>query len=220
MINTWFTLPAETALALRRKHPIISVTAPESVGTTLAAVLDVPHKDAPPQEWKFQFHTGWLGYPHKSDLDSPEKAVYQFKTTFAACAEPFHSVAAAMPDDAIPPVDDGWQFNPIGDFTWNNHGGKVTLAGDAAHSMLPHRGQGLNNAIMDAAGLVEVVEKVTAGAQELSEAVKAYEEEMRPRGAKEVELSFQAMQANSTKNITKSPLYKFVLHRYTEETGA
>jgi 2-polyprenyl-6-methoxyphenol hydroxylase-like FAD-dependent oxidoreductase len=44
--------------------------------------------------------------------------------------------------------------------------------------VLPHRGQGLNNAICDAANIVDVLVAVQKGEQSLSDAIKEYEDEM------------------------------------------
>ena len=41
----------------------------------------------------------------------------------------------AVAEDEIMPVYPGHQWAPT--MTWNNYDGKVTIAGDAAHSMLP-----------------------------------------------------------------------------------
>jgi 2-polyprenyl-6-methoxyphenol hydroxylase-like FAD-dependent oxidoreductase len=135
MMNTWARMPAETALALRAVHPIIS----QSINTdnkygNLVAILDKPSKDAPPETWKFQVYAGWKGKPRKADLDTPEKALKHFKMILAQQAEPFKSVSKAFKDSDVVPVDAGWNFKPIGDFNWDNHGGKITIAGDAAHS--------------------------------------------------------------------------------------
>jgi 2-polyprenyl-6-methoxyphenol hydroxylase-like FAD-dependent oxidoreductase len=42
----------------------------------------------------------------------------------------------ALKDDEIVPVDRGAQFSP---FRWDNRDGRITLAGDAAHAMLPRK---------------------------------------------------------------------------------
>ena len=59
--------------------------------------------------------------------------------------------------------------------------------------VLPHRGQGLNNAICDAAHLLDALKEVFDGSKNLEQAIKEYEDEMRPRGAKEVNLTYQRM---------------------------
>lgn len=48
--------------------------------------------------------------------------------------EPFRTASVALPEDEILPIDQSQQWAPI---EWDNRHGTVTLAGDAAHSMLP-----------------------------------------------------------------------------------
>ena len=48
--------------------------------------------------------------------------------------EPFRTAGVALPEDEILPIDQSQQWAPI---EWDNQRGTVTLAGDAAHSMLP-----------------------------------------------------------------------------------
>lgn len=214
MINTWATLPAPVARGLRAKHPILSQALhPEVQVGALIATLDVPSPDASPEHWKFQIYSGWKGEPRKADLDTNEKAMEHFKRIFEQIAEPFYSVGKSLPSDLILPVDDGWNFEPNGDFEWDNHGGKVTLAGDAAHSMLPHRGQGLNNAIMDAAKIVQAIKAWTDGSTSLQKPIQEYEDEMRPRGTREVETSLETMISQWKKDLDKSPLFTIGFHR-------
>lgn len=49
--------------------------------------------------------------------------------------DPFKTGFLAIPDDEILPIYAGHQWAPT--MEWDNHSGRVTLAGDAAHSMLP-----------------------------------------------------------------------------------
>jgi len=53
----------------------------------LVAILDVPTKDAPLEEWKFQIFSGWQGDPRKADLDSSKKAMRHFNAAFEQIAE-------------------------------------------------------------------------------------------------------------------------------------
>ena len=79
--------------------------------------------------------------------------------------------------------------------------------------MLPHRGQGLNNAIMDAGVLADAIPKIYGGEKDLKQAIEEYESEMRPRGTEEVELTLQQMRTAAARELEKSPLYKFGFHR-------
>jgi hypothetical protein len=110
-----------------------------------------------------------------------------FKEAASKYAEPWRSAVQWLPDDTyISPDNIRYWADPIHWPTWN---GKVTLAGDAAHPMMPFRAQGLNNAMQDShnyvAGLVEVIE----GRKTLSDAINEYSNESLDRGAKEIKLS-------------------------------
>jgi salicylate hydroxylase len=61
--------------------------------------------------------------------------------------------------------------------TWCN--GRLTLLGDAAHPMLPHLGQGANQAIEDGVALAILL--AGRGADEVPAALRAYENLRRPR---------------------------------------
>ena len=65
----------------------------------------------------------------------------------------------------------------------------MTLAGDAAHSMPPDRGPGLNHAINDAYNFVAIVKRIDSGGKGQREILEAYSDEVAERGAKETQLS-------------------------------
>jgi len=79
--------------------------------------------------------------------------------------------------------------------------------------MLPHHGQGFNNAIMDATLLVEVLKEVYEGQKTLSEAIQGHEDEMRPRGTKEVETTLETMNTQAERDLKKPPLFTIGLNR-------
>jgi 2-polyprenyl-6-methoxyphenol hydroxylase-like FAD-dependent oxidoreductase len=56
---------------------------------------------------------------------------------------------------------------------------RVTLAGDAAHAMLPTLGLGANLALRDAAHLLDRLSAAARGEQALVPAIGAYEQDMR-----------------------------------------
>lgn len=81
--------------------------------------------------------------------------------------------------------------------------GRVTLLGDAAHTMTPFRGIGANTALKDAVDLAcrfEENKSALAGKTEVTanvdvvEMLKAYEKEMIPRGREAVESSVMMLQ--------------------------
>lgn len=106
-----------------------------------------------------------------------------------------------------------WESKP-----WDTHEGRVTLAGDAAHPMPPHRGQGLNHAIQDAYNLVNILAKSpsASGDEEtsLAKQIQNYSDEVARRGADEVNLSKQnAFMALNWKTLHQSPVMKHSLDR-------
>jgi salicylate hydroxylase len=72
---------------------------------------------------------------------------------------------------------------------------RVTLIGDAIHSMTPYRGIGANVALRDAALLCRQLTRAARGEAALLEAIAEYEREMRRYGFAAVKASLEAMKA-------------------------
>jgi 2-polyprenyl-6-methoxyphenol hydroxylase-like FAD-dependent oxidoreductase len=79
------------------------------------------------------------------------------------------------------------------------------------------RGQGLNNAMQDAAEIVDAVKAAVVGSSSLAEAVTGYEERMRPRGARDVALSFETASKLYVSELQESPMFKLGLHKVDAE---
>lgn len=79
---------------------------------------------------------------------------------------------------------------------WDNKGARVTLVGDAAHAMLPSRGQGMNHALEDVGRLVAQMERVKRGTP-VAEALRVYEQEVVERGRDAVVRSLEDCRANT-----------------------
>ncbi|OQE16092.1 hypothetical protein PENSTE_c025G05495 [Penicillium steckii] len=75
---------------------------------------------------------------------------------------------------------------------WENHDGRVTLAGDAAHAMTMYRGEAANHGLLDAYHLAAAIEAVYRGNLSASDAIDGFESEMRKRTSRAVRLSRQA----------------------------
>ena len=71
---------------------------------------------------------------------------------------------------------------------------RITLIGDAIHSMTPYRGIGANIALRDAALLCANLKDAALGACEIEAAINDYERQMREYGFAAVRASLQAMQ--------------------------
>jgi len=130
-----------------------------------------------------------------------DNAITYLKEMSNNICEPFRSAIQWIPPGSIFSLT---QLNYWVTIPWNNRGSRVTLAGDAAHSMLPSksscrqseltlpmlnsrigRGQGMNHALDDADKLVAQFVRVNRGTP-LGEALKTYEDELFERGPKAV----------------------------------
>jgi 2-polyprenyl-6-methoxyphenol hydroxylase-like FAD-dependent oxidoreductase len=75
---------------------------------------------------------------------------------------------------------------------------RITLLGDAIHSMTPYRGIGANVAIKDAARLKRALVTAHRGERDLIEAIRDYETGMREYGFRAVRNSLKAMHQTVT----------------------
>jgi salicylate hydroxylase len=78
------------------------------------------------------------------------------------------------------------------------HTGRITLLGDAIHSMTPYRGVGANVALKDAARLKRALVAAQRGERDLVEALHDYETHMRDYGFRAVRNSLKAMHQTVT----------------------
>ncbi|KAH6717106.1 hypothetical protein BKA61DRAFT_718859 [Leptodontidium sp. MPI-SDFR-AT-0119] len=198
---------AEKAKFVRSAHPVFSFAVKPGLLSFLS-IQDVPDPEDP-ANWRFQVVTSWLGREDDS-LDTAGRLA-QVKQKASTMCEPFRSAVMWMPDDTKITYDKMAYWVPI---PWDNHDGRVTLAGDAAHPMTPHRGQGLNHAICDASHFVDTVQKVVAGASSLKDAITTYSEEVVRRGADEVLISKQnAIMMLNWDQLMESPMMKRSLQK-------
>lgn len=82
----------------------------------------------------------------------------------------------------------------------------VTLLGDAAHPMSPFKGQGANQALLDAVSLARALRRAElfGGTAPLCEALKQYEDEMLARSASKVVASRAAAECLHSASATSS----------------
>ncbi|ESK87238.1 fad binding domain-containing protein [Moniliophthora roreri MCA 2997] len=129
--------------------------------------------------------------------------------------EPFRSIWEAVPEGAQVWCNrlSSWPTEE-----WDNRNGRVTLVGDAAHPMLPHRGQGLNSAIQDVARLSECLrfhyhpnpnpDRKVLGP--FKKALDVYEKELWKRGRDAVIMSDENAEAvHDWERLRMSPLWRF-----------
>lgn len=73
--------------------------------------------------------------------------------------------------------------------TWRSPNGRVVLAGDAAHAVIPHAAQGPSAAIEDAAVLAETLTWAFQHSRPIESATEAYERIRKPRATRMQEIS-------------------------------
>jgi len=159
--------------------------------------------------WTFHYVITWPkelpGMPYKGQSNADRLRVLKsFADDFA---EPRRSALAWMPEDQDVPNDTIKIWVPT---PWDNRGGQVTLAGDAAHAISFHRGQGMNNATVDCANFVIAMEKIIAGEETKAAAINEYEKEVIDRGAYEAALSRQlTLNIHHWDRFLESPIMKY-----------
>jgi len=138
--------------------------------------------------------------PEAPATKGPE-ALAWVKETSGDLIEPFRGTIMGTRESEGCYVDEMRTWVPV---EWDTRGGRVTLAGDAAHPMLVYRGQGYQHAVLDAQRFVEALVSVREGRVGREEAIKAYTDDVVERGAKAVTQSLKeaemSMDLESIKN--------------------
>ncbi|KAK3389565.1 putative monooxygenase [Podospora didyma] len=180
------------AKIIRMDHPIC-VIAPTADGAIFSAVQNVPDpKD--PANWTFHVAKVWKD---NVDLLVGQEAIAKTKAlTGPDVSEPFRSAIEWIPDNANFFISQlrYWVTVP-----WDNRRGRVALVGDAAHCLLPGRGQGLNHAVKDVDQLISQLVEAKEMRKTFQEALNAYEADVFVRGRKAVLESVE-----DTETITKA----------------
>jgi len=206
---------AEQAVKMEKMmHPIVDVGVhPKSMYIGIF-LLDKPDLDRP-ESWIFYILATWPQEGRNEAGSADQNMVDELRKRGTDWADPFKSAVEWIPTGtqakAVP-------FKIWGATSgWNNHNGRVTLAGDAAHSMTFHRGQGANNAIKDSERFVAAMVKVRSGEVPLSEAVSQYDEDVISRGRQEVEISrLQTEAFHDHANFLNSPVVKHGIKPLTD----
>lgn len=185
----------DRALFLRAKphHPLYQIASHPNGYFAWLCLHDGDDPDHP-ENWTFNHYISFREPRNATNDRSNAEHVAHQKEMARQFTDPFKCVFEWMPDDH--PVSYGKlrQWDPSEpEHKWDNHDGRVTLAGDAAHPMTFQRGQGLNHAIMDSFLLCKGIESFWNSGdfslEQRAAAITDYENEMIPRGGEEVRLS-------------------------------
>ncbi|KAE9367051.1 FAD/NAD(P)-binding domain-containing protein [Stipitochalara longipes BDJ] len=178
----------------------------------MIAISNVPDPNDP-TTWEFYLAHSILG-------DSPQgldnaTILASLKSHGQKLADPF-KISIMEISESTPVFNDRlYYWIPI---PWDNHDGRMTLAGDAAHPMPPYRGQGLGQSIRDATLLVGALKaKKESFKSSIPSLINDYEEEMIKRSKEEVEMSVQALNlAHDWEKLLKSPIMKLAGRKISE----
>jgi 2-polyprenyl-6-methoxyphenol hydroxylase-like FAD-dependent oxidoreductase len=128
-MNFSFTMPAEKALYLDRvMNPNVDVaTHPKNMYIGLF-LLDKPDLSKP-ETWVFYLLVTWP-IETKEDEENTENRLERLRAHMEGWADPYKSVVEWLPEDVEIKPDQLRIWSPK---PWDNHKGRVTLCGDAAH---------------------------------------------------------------------------------------
>jgi 2-polyprenyl-6-methoxyphenol hydroxylase-like FAD-dependent oxidoreductase len=130
----------------------------------------------------------------------------ELKELAAHLAEPWKSSLLWIPDGTDVSLNSVSYWPTI---PWDSRQGTLTLAGDSAHPVPPHRGQGLNHGIADAHNFIKAMLDIKEGRKTREEAIEEYNAELVKRGADEVETSRRnALLVHDFEKFMDSPVLK------------
>lgn len=184
-----------------RQNPIISMGIHPGGHWQWISVQDVPDANDP-ATWVFQLQSTWESVDGEEGVGTLEN----LKKHAEGYGEPFRSANLWIPECTKVFENKLSYWEPK---AWDSRGGRVLLAGDAAHPMTFHRGQGLNHGIADARRVVLGLKEAVLGKVGLGEMVEGYQKEMIERAGDEVRLSLMNTEMlHDWERVKESPLMK------------
>ncbi|KAG6007143.1 hypothetical protein E4U21_006327 [Claviceps maximensis] len=172
--------------AIIKAHPVASIMmGTESVGAVGVMSTSDPRDRS---TWTTFWTKLWRG---ESLNLSGKDALRYIESNTPPLRDVFQSAIEWTPRDSSVYINEMKYWIPT---PWDNLGGRVTLAGDAAHPMLIYRGQGFQHSITDVDNYVETLTRLElagGGDARRANALMNYDAEMISRGAKAVQQSLE-----------------------------
>ncbi|KAJ4155532.1 hypothetical protein LMH87_000772 [Akanthomyces muscarius] len=196
LLGATLTLPAADAQPLLAIDPLLFQGCHPATGNYLwISLLDSPEINGTlgsgRETYKFQVIESWLA---KTPEDEVPASDAERIDVMKRRAQEFHpslrDVVHKLSSDSSEVVEILLQDWPCQAF--DNRGGRVTLAGDAAHAMTMYRGEAANHGLLDARNLCKALTSVAAGNASIKSAIDGYDEEMVERTNPAALLSRQA----------------------------
>ncbi|KAL7787463.1 FAD/NAD(P)-binding domain-containing protein [Trichoderma ceciliae] len=180
---------------LRRIDPLLFQGCHPDTGVFLwVSMLETPEANdsagTADERYRVQIILSWLVKDNGESVpESNPKRISMMKRLAAGFHPDLYKTVQAIPESSatLHLILQDW---PCRD--WDNHDGRVTLVGDAAHAMVMYRGEAGNHGILDAWHLLREIKAVYAGDKTRAAAVGDYEREMKDRVTPAVLLSRQA----------------------------
>ncbi|KAL8672565.1 MAG: hypothetical protein Q9168_002970 [Polycauliona sp. 1 TL-2023] len=197
------TLPADISRKIRDINDLYFVSYHPEGPCAFMAIQDVPDPDKP-ETWRWMYSLTW---PDKDSATPTGPADIRKNWIFHAekLVEPFRSAYLEIAPTATIWCDrlSEWRTE-----AWDNRKGKVTLAGDAAHPMTYHRGQGLNNGVLDAAYLCRALHEHCRDGIPITNVLSIYEKEVQERGRAAVISSGEnSLMVHDWEQLKQSPVF-------------
>ncbi|KAK7958677.1 Aromatic-ring hydroxylase-like protein [Apiospora saccharicola] len=196
MMGVKLEMTEDQVAPLRRLDPLLFQGAHPTTGTFMwFSILDVPDTngtaDTSTPLYHVQLMFSWLLKGPEDEIpESNGDRLKQMRTKADGLSPTFDRVIQNIP--ATVPVIEVKLVDWVPAPNWDNRGGSVTLAGDAAHAMTMYRGEAANHGILDAYLLVKAITSIHNGEMEQKDAINAYEAELRRRTQPAVLLSREA----------------------------
>lgn len=194
-VGTGLDMTPAQVKPLRALDPLLFQGCHPETGCFLwVSMLEVPEVNGTAgtdhERYRVQINLSWRVEGEDDEIKSDTREqIRDMKKRASVFAPVLRSAVEAISDDAELVEIKLADWPCLG---WDNHDGRVTLVGDAAHAMTMYRGEAANHGMLDAYYLWQALSRMQVAKQPQKEAIRKFEQEMRQRTSPAVQLSRQA----------------------------